>query len=104
MTPVRITSIRHDGATVSTSPYFDGSSLSVEKILSNLYNLLSESKGHYSTRPALCAQYAALIIEVDYAIVRLNIDNNIIKSAISVRLPVDYDATCRYSAAVPTYS
>ncbi len=92
MTPVRITSIRHDGATVSTSPYFDGSILSVEKILSNLYNLLSESKGHYSTRPALCAQYAALIIEVDYAIVRLNIDKNIIKSAISVRLPVDYDA------------
>ena len=91
-TPVRIVSIRHDGTTVSNSPYFDGSTLSAEKILSNLYSLLTASKDLFSTRPALCVQYAALLIEVDNAIVRLNIDKNIIKSAIIKKWPIDYSS------------
>lgn len=89
-TPVRFVSIRHDGATVSSSPFFEGSILSAEKILSNLYSLLTTSKGLFSTRPALCVQYAALLIEVDNAIVRLNIDKNILKSATIKKWPVDY--------------
>ena len=89
-TPVRFVSIRHDGATVSNSPFFEGSILSAEKILSNLYSLLTTSKGLFSTRPALCVQYAALLIEVDNAIVRLNIDKNILKSATIKKWNVDY--------------
>ena len=90
VTPVRLTSIRHDGATVSNSPYFDGNTLNAEKILSNLHLLLSTSKELFSTRPALCAQYAVLLIEIDHAIVRLNIDKNILKSATIRRWSIDY--------------
>lgn len=89
-TPVRLVSIRHDGATVSNSPDFEGSILSAEKILSNLYSLLTTSKDLFCTRPALCVQYAVLLIEVDNAIVRLNIDKNILKSAIIKKWAVDY--------------
>lgn len=92
LTPVRFVSIRHDGATVSNSPYYVGTILSAEKILSNLYSLLNTGKDLFSTRPALCVQYAALLIEVDNAIVRLNIDKNILKSAIIKKWPVDYSS------------
>ena len=63
LTPVRFVSIRHDGATVSNSPYYVGTILSAEKILSNLYSLLNTGKDLFSTRPALCVQYAALLIQ-----------------------------------------
>lgn len=90
MLPVRFTAIRHDGATVSNSPYFDGKILDADKVLSNLHLLLSSSKELYSTRPALCVQYAVLLIETDHAIVRLNIDKNILKDATIKRWPIDY--------------
>jgi len=90
MLPVRFTAIRHDGAIVSNSQYFDGKILDAEKVLSNLHLLLSSSKELYSTRPALCVQYAVLLIETDHAIVRLNIDKNILKNATIKRWPIDY--------------
>lgn len=92
MLPVRLTAIRHDGAIVSNSPYFDGTILNTEKVLSNLHLLLSSGKELYSTRPALCVQYAALLIETDHAIVRLSIDKNIVKNATIKRWPIDYGA------------
>lgn len=89
-TPVRLVSIRHDGVLVSNSPFSDVAVLSAEKILFNLHSLLSCGKEVFSTRPALCMQYAALLIEIDNAIVRLSIDKDILKSAIINSWPVDY--------------
>ena len=81
MTPVRITAIRHDGAIVSNSSNSKSNLLGVDKILENLYEILSKSKNSYSTKTALCVQYAAILIELDNAIVRLSIDKNILKDA-----------------------
>ncbi len=81
MTPVRIKSIHHDGVIVSNSS-INSKILNVDKILENLYTILSESKYAYSTKSALCVQYAAVLIEIDNAIVRLSIDKNLLKTAI----------------------
>lgn len=82
MTPVRIMSIYDDGIVVSTSKDRYYNLLDVNKILENLYDALSNSKNIYSTKSALCMQYAALLVEVDNAIVRLNIDKNLLKKAV----------------------
>lgn len=74
MTPVRVTAIHHDGVVVSNSPDIKYNILDINKILENLYAVLSKSKDTYSTKSALCIQYAAILIEIDNAIVRLNID------------------------------
>lgn len=81
MTPVRITAIHHDDIIVRTSSYNNNHTLGVDKILENLYAILSKSKDNYSTKSALCVQYAAILIEIDNAIVRLNIDKNIFKKS-----------------------
>lgn len=94
MTPVRISAIHHDGIVVRNSSYNNSSTLSVDKILKNLYAILSSSKDNYSTKPALCVQYAAILIELDNAIVRLNIDKNIFKSSklvVNGKWYVDYN-------------
>ena len=70
MTPVRIKAIHHDGIIVSNSS-INSKVLNVDKILENLYTILSGSKDAYSTKSALCVQYAAVLIEIDNAIVRL---------------------------------
>lgn len=82
MTPVRIKSIHDDGVIVSNSHDLDYGLLDVNKILENLYNALSKTKDIYSTKSALCIQYAALLIEIDNSIVRLNIDKNILMDAV----------------------
>lgn len=82
MTPVRIISIHDDGIVVSNSRDRYYNLLDVNKILENLYAALSNSKDFYSTKSALCIQYAVLLIELDNAIVRLNIDKNILKGAV----------------------
>lgn len=81
MTPVRITAIHHDGIIVRNSSYNSHHTLGADKILENLYAILSKSKENYSTTAALCVQYAAILIEIDNAIVRLNIDKNIFKES-----------------------
>lgn len=81
MTPVRVTAIHHDGVVVSNSPDIKYKILDINKILENLYAILSKSKDTYSTKSALCIQYAAILIEIDNAIVRLNIDKNLLKDA-----------------------
>lgn len=93
MTPVRITAIHHDGAIVSNSSDINYKVLGVDKILENLYFILSKSKETYSTKTALCIQYAAILIEIDNAIVRLSIDKNLLKNAtirINGKWHVDY--------------
>jgi len=94
MTPVRIVAIRHDGLVVSNSPYVKGSPLDDEQILSNLYTLLLSGKNTFSTRPALCIQYAALLIEIDNAIVRFTIDEKLLKHIVikNGKWRVDYEA------------
>ena len=92
MIPVKIVSIRHDGITVSNNQNIDYTVLHSNKILENLYLLLSSGKEIYSSKPALCVQYAALLMEVDYAIVRLNIDKNILKNMRMNKWPTDYNA------------
>lgn len=92
MIPVKIVSIRHDGITVSNNQNIDYTVLHSNKILENLYLLLSSGKEMYSSKPALCVQYAALLMEVDYAIVRLNIDKNILKNMRMNKWPTDYNA------------
>lgn len=82
MIPVRITAIHHDGVTVRNSSYNNIDTLDINKILENLHAILSNAKNLYSTKAALCVQYASILIEVDHAIVRLSIDKNILKSAI----------------------
>ena len=82
MTPVRVTAIHHDGVVVSNSPDIKYNILDINKILENLYAVLSKSKDTYSTKSALCIQYAAILIEIDNAIVRLNIDKNLLKDAV----------------------
>ncbi len=82
MTPLRIISIHEDGVVVSNSRDRYYNLLDVNKILENLYAALSKSKDIYSTKSALCIQYAVLLIELDNAIVRLNIDKNILKGAL----------------------
>lgn len=82
MTPVRIMSIHDDEIVVSTSRDIDYRLLDANQILENLYNALSKSKDIYSTKSALCIQYAALLIEIDNAIVRLNIDKNMLMDAV----------------------
>lgn len=84
MTPVRIVSIHDDCIVVSNSRDRYYNLLDVNIILENLYTALSKSKNIYSTKSALCMQYAALLIEIDNAIVRLNIDKNILKSAVII--------------------
>lgn len=98
MTPVRIKSIHDDGIVVSNSRDIDYGLLDANKILENLYKALSKSKYIYSTKSALCIQYAALLIEVDNAIVRLNIDKNILMDAvitIKSKWHVDYKKWAR---------
>lgn len=92
--PVKITAIHHNGIEVSNSRYVKLSLLSSDVILQRLLTLLSESRSNYSTTPALCMQYASLLIEIDNAIVRLNIDCDTISKFIlpaneksSVELP-----------------
>ena len=92
MVPVRIKSIRHDGIIVSNSPDIDYPLSSAETLLQKLYNILSSGKESFCTKAALCAQYAILLIELDNAIVRLNIDKNIIKRATVFKTPTDYNA------------
>lgn len=82
MTPVRIKAIHHDGIIVSNSSDIEYTVLGVKKILENLYTLLSKTKDNYSTKSALCIQYAVALIELDNAIVRLSIDKNILKDAV----------------------
>ena len=82
MTSVRIISIHDDGIVVSTSKDRYYNLLNVNKILENLHTALSKSKEIYSTKSALCMQYAALLIEIDNAIVRLNIEKNFLKNAV----------------------
>lgn len=92
MIPVRIKSIRHDGIIVSNSPHIDYPLSNADELLAKLYNLLSSGKELLCTKTALCAQYAIILIELDNAIVRLNIDKNIIKYATAFRTPIDYKA------------
>ena len=82
ITPVRIVAIHDDGMVVSNSKDINCTPLDVNKILKNLYTILSKSKDTYSTKSALCLQYAAMLIEIDNAIVRLNIDKNILMDAV----------------------
>lgn len=94
MTPVRITAIHHDGIIVRNSSYNNNHTLGTDKILENLYAILSKSKENYSTKSALCVQYAAILIEIDNAIVRLNIDKNIFKESkimIKGKWHIDYN-------------
>lgn len=79
--PVKITSIHHDRVEVSSSKYAKLSLVDAESILNRLYSLLS-SKDFYATTPALCVQYAVLLIEFDNAIVRFHIDRDIIKKMV----------------------
>jgi hypothetical protein len=92
MVPVRIKSISHDGIIVSNSPNIDYPLSSAEALLQKLYNLLSSGKELFCTKTALCAQYAILLVELDNAIVRLNIDKNLIKRATIFKTPTDYNA------------
>lgn len=75
----KITAIHHDRIEVSNSKHVKLSLVNSESILNRLHSLLS-SKENYSTTPALCAQYALLLIELDNAIVRFHLDRDIIKS------------------------
>lgn len=92
MIPVRIKSIHHDGIIVSNSPLIDYSLCSTDTILQKLYNLLTSGRDFFCTKASLCAQYAILLVELDNAIVRLNIDKNIIKRATVFKTPTDYNA------------
>lgn len=85
VTPVRIMSIHDDSILVSNSKDRYYKVLDIDKILDNLHKVLSISKDIYSTKSALCIQYATLLIEIDNAIVRLNIDKNLLKDAIIVK-------------------
>lgn len=82
MTPVRIMSIHDDDIVVSNLKDKYYNLLDVNKILENLHTALSISKKIYSTKSVLCMQYAALLIEIDNAIVRLNIDKNLLKNTV----------------------
>ena len=92
MIPVRIKSIHHDGIIVSNSQLIDYSLSSTDTILQKLYNLLTSGKDLFCTKASLCAQYAILLVELDNAIVRLNIDKNIIKQSTVFKTPTDYNA------------